>query len=439
VDWVFSLAIVVGVLLAGLISGLPVAFTFIGISVAGLYLVLGPGALSLIAAGAFDSVGLFVFIPLPLFVLMGEILMRSGIASLTVDAADKWIGRVPARLSVSTVAGGTIFATLSGSSMAAVAVFGSMMLPQMERKGYQPDMSLGAIFAAGGLAVLIPPSALAVLLGALAKVSISKLLIAIVIPGLLLALVYIVYFVVRAILQPHLAPVDESIAAATWRERLATLWLLLPLGLIIMVVTGFIFFGIATASEAAALGALTAAVLAAAHRRLNWPIVRESLMATVATSSMVLLIIAGSTAYSQLLATTGASAKLVTLVSGLDIHPVLLVVGMQAVLFVLGCFIDGVSIMLITLPIFMPVVQALGLDPIWICVLFMIQLELGGITPPFGLLLFVLRGIRPDISTLVIYRAVVPVVAMQIGVAALIMIFPEIALWLPKLMTPPSP
>jgi tripartite ATP-independent transporter DctM subunit len=206
-----------------------------------------------------------------------------------------------------------------------------------------------------------------------------------------------------------------------------------------MVVTGFIFFGIATASEAAALGAITAAILAAAHRRLDWAILRESLMATVATSSMVLLIIAGSTAYSQLLASTGATAKFVQLVSGLDVHPMLLVIGMQAVLFVLGCFIDGVSIMLITLPIFMPVVQTLGLDPIWICVLFMIQLELGAITPPFGLMLFVLRGIRPDISTAILYRSVVPIVAIQIAVAALIMIFPELALWLPQLMTASTP
>jgi tripartite ATP-independent transporter DctM subunit len=439
VDWVSSLLILFGALMLGLATGLPVAFTFIGISIAGLYIVLGPAALSLIASGAFESIGLFVFIPLPLFILMGEILMRSGIAAMTVDAADKWIGRVPARLSVSTVAGGTVFATLSGSSMASVAVFGSMMLPQMERKGYRPAMSVSSIFAAGGLAVLIPPSALAVLLGALAKVSIAKLLIAIVVPGLLLASVYVLYFVGRGILQPELAPADESVSAVTWRERLKTLWLLIPLGLIIMVVTGFIFFGIATASEAAALGAITAAILAAAHRRLDWAILRESLMATVATSSMVLLIIAGSTAYSQLLASTGATAKFVQLVSGLDVHPMLLVIGMQAVLFVLGCFIDGVSIMLITLPIFMPVVQTLGLDPIWICVLFMIQLELGAITPPFGLMLFVLRGIRPDISTAILYRSVVPIVAIQIAVAALIMIFPELALWLPQLMTASTP
>jgi len=439
VDWVSSLLILLGILLAGLATGLPVAFTFIGISVAGLYLVLGPAALSLIASGAFESVGLFVFIPLPLFILMGELLMRSGIATMTIDAADKWIGRVPARLSVSTVAGSTIFATLSGSSMAAVAVFGSTMLPQMERKGYRPEMSVSSILAAGGLAVLIPPSAIAVLLGALAKVSIAKLLIAIVVPGLLLALAYIVYFVGRGIVQPALAPADESVARVTWIERFKTLWLLIPLGLIITVVTGFIFLGIATASEAAALGAITAGILAAAHRRLNWAVLRESLMATVATSSMVLLIIAGSTAYSQLLASTGATAKFVQLMSGLDVHPMLLVIGMQAVLFILGCFIDGVSIMLITLPVFMPVVQALGLDPIWICVLFMIQLELGAITPPFGLLLFVLRGIRPDISTAIIYRSAVPIVMIQLLIAGVIMIFPEIALWLPRLMAPPPP
>ena len=435
-DWVGSLLILFALLLVGLASGLPVAFTFFGISFGGLYFLFGPVAFSLIAAHTFASVALFAFIPIPLFVFMGEVLLRSGLAGETIDGADRWIGRVPGRLSVSTVAGGTVLSTLSGSSMAAVAMLGSTLLPEMTRKKYQPEMSVAPILAAGGLAVLIPPSAVAVLLGALAKVSIAKLLIAGIIPGLLLALVYVLYFVGRAMLQPKLAPPSTDIDVS-WSARLRTLWLLIPLGLLIMVVTGFIFFGIATPSEAAAMGALAAVVLARIFGRMNWQVIRDALMSTVTTSTMVLLVIAGSSAYAQVLGATGATSKLVAVVTALPLAPILMVIGMQAVVLVLGCFIDGVSIMLITLPIFMPIIATLGLDPIWFSVLILIQIELAGITPPFGLLLFVLKGVRPELRTRDIYRSVIPIVIMQFFVAGLVMGFPELATILPSLMNRP--
>ncbi len=435
-DWVGSLLILFALLLVGLASGLPVAFTFFGISFGGLYFLFGPVAFSLIAAHTFASVALFAFIPIPLFVFMGEVLLRSGLAGETVDGADRWIGRVPGRLSVSTVAGGTVLSTLSGSSMAAVAMLGSTLLPEMTRKKYQPEMSVAPILAAGGLAVLIPPSAVAVLLGALAKVSIAKLLIAGIIPGLLLASVYVLYFVGRAMLQPKLAPPSTDIDVS-WSARLRTLWLLIPLGVLIMVVTGFIFFGIATPSEAAAMGALAAVVLARIFGRMNWQVIRDALMSTVTTSTMVLLVIAGSSAYAQVLGATGATSKLVAVVTALPLAPILMVIGMQAVVLVLGCFIDGVSIMLITLPIFMPIIATLGLDPIWFSVLILIQIELAGITPPFGLLLFVLKGVRPELRTRDIYRSVIPIVIMQFFVAGLVMGFPELATILPSLMDRP--
>ena len=435
-DWVGSLLILLALLLVGLAIGLPVAFTFFGISFGGLYVLFGPTALLLIAEHSFASVALFAFIPIPLFVFMGEVLLRSGLAGETVDGADRWIGRVPGRLSVSTVAGGTVLSTLSGSSMASVAMLGSTLLPEMTRKKYRTEMSVAPILAAGGLAVLIPPSAVAVLLGALAKVSIAKLLIAGIIPGLLLALVYVIYFVGRAILQPHLAPPSEDIDVS-WGARLRTLWLLIPIGILIAVVTGFIFFGIATPSESAAMGALAAVLLAGVFGRMNWQVIREALMSTVTTSTMVLLVIAGSTAYSQVLGATGATSKLVAVVTALPLAPILMVIGMQAVVLVLGCFIDGVSIMLITLPIFMPIVATLGLDPIWFSVLILIQIELAAITPPFGLLLFVLKGVRPELETRDIYRSVVPIVLMQFFVAGLVIGFPELATILPSLMDRP--
>lgn len=433
-DWVASLLILIGLLLAGLATGMPVAFVFLGIGIGGLYIVLGPPAMTLLASGAFESVGQFALVPVPLFILMGEILLRSGIATMAIDAADRWIGRVPGRLAVSTVAGGTMFGAISGSSMASVAMLGSVMLPEMERKHYDSRMSIASILGAGGLAVLIPPSALGVLLGAIAQVSIAKLLIASLLPGLVLALVYAVYFIGRSWLTPSMAPayVAEPVSLLV---HLKTLLTMIPVVVLIVVVTGFIFFGIATPSESAAMGAVAAALLAAAYGRLTFAVIRSSLEATITTSAMVLIIIAGSTLYSQLLASTGATSKLVEAVTSLDLHPIVMVIGMQVVVLIAGCFIDAVSIMLITVPIFMPIVAALGLDPIWVSVLILIQLELAGITPPFGLLLFVLKGVRPDISTATIYRAVVPVVLMQLFVAGLVMVFPGLALLLPNLMT----
>lgn len=433
-DWTLTLALLFGVLFVLLAIGMPVAIAFLVVSIGGLYLHLGPTALTLIGGSAFGSVAQFALVPIPLFILMGELLSRSGLAAQTVDAADKWIGRMPGRLSITAVGAGAIFGTVSGSSMASVAMLGSTLVPEMERQRYKPPMSVAAILAAGGLAVLIPPSALAVLLGALAKVSIGSLLIACVVPGVLLAILYGVYFLGRGWLQPQLAPPWKG-AVATWREKMQTLILLLPLGLLMMVVTGFIFFGIATPSETAALGAITAAGLAAVARKLSRAVIRESIVATAGITGMILLIIVGSTAYGQLLAITGATAGLTEAVRNLGLSPLAMVVCMQICLFLLGCFLDAVSIMLLSVPVFVPLVIAYGLDPIWFCVLMLIQLELGGITPPFGVLLYVMKGVRPDLRMVDIWAAAGPIVALQILLCAGVTLYPGLTTWLPGLMS----
>ena len=303
----------------------------------------------------------------------------------------------------------------------------------MERQNYKPQMSVAPILGAGGLAVLIPPSALGVLLGALAKVSIAELLIAALVPGLVMASFYGLYFIGRAYLQPHLAPPYEA-ESLPILQRLKTLRHLVPLGGLVVVVTGFIFLGIATPSETAAMGAAASALLAAAYGRLTWSVLRESMMATLATTAMVMLIIVGSTAYSQLLAVTGVTSGLVEGVTELDLSPVMMVIVMQILVLILGCFIDTISIMLITIPIFMPIVQTLGMDPIWFSILILIQLELAGITPPFGVLLFVMKGVRPQLSIIDIYRAAFPIVLLQFLVIALVIAFPGLTSWLPSLM-----
>ncbi|MDA9008983.1 TRAP transporter large permease subunit [Alphaproteobacteria bacterium] len=432
-EWVYNLAFFFGLLMLMMLSGMPVAVGFITLNIVGLYFFLGAGSLALLATSSFSSIGQFTLIAIPLFILMGELLMRTGLAAKTVEAVDHWIGRIPGRLSLSAVGGGTLFGALSGASMASVAMLGSTLVPEMTKRGYKPAMSVSSILAGGGLAVLIPPSALGVLLGALAKVSIAKLLLAGIIPGLILATMYFAYFAIRAKLQPELAPPYES-QGTSLKVKLHALLMVAPLLSLIMVVTGFIFLGIATPSESAAMGVVATLILAACYKRLSFEAVWKSMMATMTTTTMMLLVIVGSTGFSQLLAATGSTSSLVSVVGGLDIHPILTVILMQLVVLVLGCFIDTISIMLVAIPVFMPIVNALGLDPIWFCILILVQLELAGITPPFGVLLFVMKGVQQHLKIGEIYRAALPIVLIQIALVALLMIFPALVTSLPELM-----
>jgi tripartite ATP-independent transporter DctM subunit len=423
-EWYVTLLILFGLLVLVLLSGMPVAFSFMMINIVGLVIVFGGfHGLGLLTPSASDSVANFNLTPLPMFILMGEFLTRSGLARLTIDAADKWIGKVPGRLSVVAVGGGTFFAALSGSAMASTAMLGSTLMPEMERRGYKPQMSLAPILGAASLDPLIPPSALAILLGVLANVSIAKLLIAGAAPGLVLAGAFMVYFMIRAALQPHLAPAYDA-PEASWRERLWVLRHIIPMLGLMFIVLGLIFLGIATPTETAALGALTAGLLAAAYRKLSWEVVRESAKSTVATTAMVLMIFVGSKAYSQMLAATGASTGWINWVVNLPLEPILIIVGMVAIVVLLGLFVDAISIMLLTVPLFMPVVSQLGFDSLWFTLLMLIALELGGITPPFGLQLFVMKATQPHIPTAVIFNSVWPIVIMQLLCIVLFMLVP---------------
>ncbi|MCR9140018.1 MAG: TRAP transporter large permease subunit [Alphaproteobacteria bacterium] len=432
-EWVTTLGFFFGLLMLMMLSGMPVAIGFITLNIVGLYIYLGPGALALLATSSFTSIGQFALIPIPLFILMGELLMRTGLASKTVEAVDHWIGRIPGRLSLSSVGGGTLFGALSGASMASVAMLGSTLVPEMTRRGYKPAMSVSSILAGGGLAVLIPPSALGVLLGALAKVSIAQLLVAGILPGVVLAAMYFIYFAVRAKIQPELAPPYEAVSTSL-AQKLYILLTVAPLLSLIVVVTGFIFLGIATPSESAAMGVVATIILAACYGRLTWDAVAKSLMSAMTTTAMMLLVIVGSTGFSQLLAATGATSGLVTSVANLGLGQVMTVIVMQLIVLVLGCFIDTISIMLVAIPVFMPIVQALGIHEIWFCILILVQLELAGITPPFGVLLFVMKGVQQHLKISEIYKAAIPIVAIQIALVALLMIFPEIVTTLPDLV-----
>jgi tripartite ATP-independent transporter DctM subunit len=416
-------------------SGMPIAFAFGVLNVVLLYfLVGGVGALQAIALSSFSSVGNFSFIALPLFVLMGELVLHTGLATLAIDAIGKWLGRIPGRLAVMAVLAGTAFAAGSGSSMASAATLGTILIPEMRKNGYDKGLTVGTLATSGALAILIPPSALMVIFGGISQLSVGDLLIGGILPGLLLATLLFAYIVVLSIVRPHLAP-SAVLEDVSWAERLRALKNFAPLVALVMIVLGSIFVGVATPSESAAMGAAGAFLLAAAYRRLSIEAIRNSLFGTVEVSGFALLIVTSATAFSQILAHSGAAAGLTLFATELPVPTWVIIGATQAVILVMGCFMEPVSIMLITVPIFFPVVQALGLDPLWFAIVTMVNIELSMITPPFGLNLFILKGVCPPDTTLEdIYRGVIPFVLINLLALALVMWFPPLATWLPNLM-----
>ncbi len=415
---------------------MPVAFGFMAVNLIAVFFFWGgiTGLEQLIRA-IMMSVSKFFYLPVALFVLMGEVMFHSGIAPLMIDALDKWVGRLPGRLGLLAVGAGTLFSTLSGNSMASTAMMGSVLVPEMEKRGYKKSMSIGPILGSGGLAIMIPPSSLAVLLGALAYISIGKLLIAITVPGLMMAVLYATYIIVRCWLQPSIAPTYKVTGITLSEKVIASVRHILPLGFIIFAVLGTIFLGIATPSEAAATGTVATFILAAAHRRLNWEMVKKSLLATLRITGMLLLIITGAFFFSKTLAFSGASVGLLELVVGLPFAPIIIIIAIQVLLLVLGMFVGSVTVMMITLPILMPIIHALGFDPVWFGAIFLLNMEMGQTTPPFGFSLFVMKGVAPpDTTTGDIWRAGLPFVYLDAIVIALMLAFPSIVLWLPGLM-----
>jgi tripartite ATP-independent transporter DctM subunit len=310
-----------------------------------------------------------------------------------------------------------------------------MLVPDMERRGYKKAMSIGPVMGSGGLSMLIPPSALAILLAALNQISVGGLLIAGILPGCLIALFYGTYVVLRCWLQPQLAPPFDVPHISLKAKLKGTLIHAVPLGLIIFLVIGLIFLGVATPSEAAALGALGIILLAAAYGKLDLAMLKKSIIGTIRISSMMFMIIVGSMTFSQIMAFSGASAGLIRIVTELELPPIMVLIAMQVLLIFLGCFMDNLSMVMIAIPIYLPIVNALHFDTLWFSLIMLINMEMANTTPPFGLLLFVMKGVAPPDTTMgEIYKAGVPFLLCDALVMILVMIFPQIALYLPGLM-----
>ncbi|MCP4073981.1 MAG: TRAP transporter large permease [Hyphomicrobiales bacterium] len=442
-EWYFALAFLLSMILIFMFIGVPVALAFLAANMIGAtYFMGGSGDLftqmsrgiGQLSNNALPTITTFNLMPVPMFLLMGEIFFHTGLANRMFSAIDRLMGRIPARLSFVTVAGGTAFATLSGSSMGSTALLGSLMVPEMQKRGYKKHMAIGPILGTGGLAMLIPPSALAVLLATLANLDVGNLLIAGVVPGLVLACFYAVLILAMCLIDPQAAP-SYDVDTVNWGQRIRLLIFdVLPMMSIVIGVILLILNGWATPSESAAFGCLGVLLLAVTYRKLTWDNFVNSVTGALKVTTMALLIIFGSATFSALLAFSGASSGLIRWATGFDLDPVVMLLVMFAILLVLGMFMDQLSMMLLTVPIFFPLAQTLGFDLIWFAVIILLALEISFTTPPFGLLLFVMKGVSaPGTTMRDIYVSALPFMACAIVLVGLLIIWPEIALWLPGL------
>ncbi|HEX6530654.1 MAG TPA: TRAP transporter large permease subunit [Burkholderiales bacterium] len=417
-----------------LFLGLPVAFSFLVINLIGALLFLGGEAgLVQLARNSVSSVASFSLTPIPLFILMGEVLFHTGLAVKVIDGVERLIRQVPGRLAVVAVVAGTVFSAISGSTIATTAMLGSLMLPVMLARGYHPTMATGPLMAIGAVDMLIPPSALTVLLGSLSGISISKLLIGGVVPGLVLSVFFVMYIVGRVMLNPSLAPASGFTEYRGWQKLRPFVQYVIPLVSIFVVVVASMSAGWATPTESAAIGAFFTMVLAMAYRALSVKNLLAALRGTAAISGMILFIILGATTFSQILSFSGASNGLVELIAASGLSPMQVIAAMMLLLIFLGLFVEQVSMMLITLPIYMPLVAKYGVDPVWFGVMFLICMQLGLLLPPHGLLLMTMKGVAPpQVRMAHIFQGVLPYIVMSLIVLALVFFIPAVAVWLPK-------
>ncbi len=434
-EWYWAFALLLGMVISFMALGVPVAFSFIATNFIAVIIFAGTSGMIQVADNSTQLITRFILGPVPMFIMMGSLFFHTGLAIRVFDGLDAIFGRLPGRLCYLTVAGGSIFSTLTGSSMANTAMLGSLMVPEMNRRGYSKKMSMGPILGTGGLAMIIPPSALGVLLAAIAEIDVGRLLVAGFLPGFLLAGLYAAMITLQLVRNPGSAPAYDVpyMSLGTRLRMVATN--ILPMGLIVFMVVGFIILGIATPTEAAACGVLGVIILAALFRSLSFASTKTAVEATIRVAAMVFLILMNSTVFSQMLAYSGASRGLIEWVTSYELHRLIILLMMFCVLILLGMFMDATSMMLITVPIFFPLAHALGFDLIWYGLFVLITIEMAGTTPPFGLLLYVMLGVAPKGTTILqVAGAAFPFLVCDAILILILVAFPGVALWLPSLM-----
>jgi len=422
-------------LVVGLLTGLPLVYILGGLAVIFTFFLLGPASLIMISATAFGVMNNFILIAIPLFVFMGIVLQHSGIAEAMYEMMYKWIGGIRGGLAMGTVVICTFFAAMSGISGAATVAMGVIALPSMLKHNYHKNIAVGSISAGGALGILIPPSVLMIVYGVFAGESIGALFAGGLVPGILLAVLFIAYIAIRSHFNPILGPAVPKEERADWRERLISLRaVILPI-ILIFLVLGTIFKGVATPTEAAAIGALGALLCAALAGKLTWAVFTSSLQQSLGLSCMVIWIIIGGSCLTAIYTALGAVDFIRDMVSVLPVSRYVVLFGIQLSLIFLGMLLDPGGIIMICTPVFVPVIKALGFDPVWFGVLFIVNMEMSYLTPPFGFNLFYMKSIVPESVTMIdIYKSVLPFVGLQAFCLLLLIVFPQLVTWLPSVL-----
>ena len=428
---------ITGLMFAGMLllmtTGLPIAFCLGSVGTVSALFLWGPSALDILYFSILNIMNNFILIAVPLFIFMGYILHESGIANDLFDAVYMWAGGIKGALGMGTVAICAIMAAMVGISGAATLSMGVIAVPAMLNRNYDKKIAIGLVQAGGALGFLIPPSMMMIMYGFLSGESVGKLFAGGVVPGLILAFLYIIYIGIRCYLQPEMGPALAPEDRASWPKKIRAAKALILPGILIVVVMGCIFLGITSPTEAAAVGAFGALLCAVIRKKLNWTMIKKTTHATLNLSAFTAFIIVGATVFSKVYTGLGATAMIRSFIVGLDVSPWVILILMQLSFFILGMFLDDIAILFMCMPIYIPIVKALGFDPIWFAVLYVVNMQMAFITPPYGVNLFYMKAVAPKNVTMGdIYRSVLPFVAIQALALILFMLFPQLILFLPN-------
>ena len=431
-EWYIVALIICSILIIVLASGMPVPFALGIVGLLGILFIYGCGETKIVALILWHWGTIFAIICLPLFVFMAEFLIYAGAADSLFDAAQKWLDWVPGSLAVSSVFSCGIFAAIVGGSTVNAAAIGTVAVPQMRKRGYDTRLATGCVAAGGTLGILIPPSSTMILYAILTDQSIGQLFMGGIIPGIMMVLLFSLYIVFMAVRYPKMAP---SVGSSSFKEKVVALKGVWPTIVIILLVLGTIYGGIATASESAALGALGAAIIALFFRKSNWEVVKGALMRTMRITGFVGVLVMGAMVFGFLITRLGIPQNLVAWINSMEFSPIAILVVINIMYLVLGCFIDPAAMIALTVPVIFPIMVNAGYDPVWFGVMLVMNMEMGNITPPVGLNLYILKSISPpDVKLSDILVGALPfVIMLGIGIV-LVVLFPDLILYIPTHM-----
>lgn len=421
-----------GLLIFVLMIGVPIAFGLGGLAIIFTLFLWGPSGLLMVVSRAYGEVNNFILLAVPMFIFMAIVIEKTDIADKLYETMYRWLGGLPGGLASGTIVVSAIFAAMAGVSSVATVTMAMVAYPAMIKRGYDNKMVVGGIALGGSLGIIIPPSIIAVLYGSLTGTSVGKLFMGGMVPGILTAFLTIIYITVKCALNPRMGPALPKEERATWAEKFESLRaVFLPI-LLVLLVLGTLYTGVCTPTESSAIGAAGALAVAALQRKLTWKVVKNASLRTLSVTSMIMWIIIGAQCFSTVYTVGGASDLMVEVFAGMNISPLGTILIMQAIFFLLGMFIDPAGMLMICIPVFLPIVEHFGFDPVWFGILFILNSGIAYCSPPFGFNLFSLKGILPELSMSDLYKGVWPYIAIMAAVILLVMVFPQIAMWLPS-------